>query len=79
MGIGNKANADANVVPVASAPASPNAIVDLIPRPTYYVAVGPYTPATIFNVSEIGATKEISFTGGVTEATVTYHPNGTWS
>jgi hypothetical protein len=77
--MGNKADSSSDILPIASVVASPNGTFDFTPHIIYYVATGSFTPGTIFDVTVVGATKEIDFTGGSTEGVATYNPNGTWS
>ena len=77
--MGNKSDATSEILPVASIAAHPNSTFEFTPHIIYYVATGNFAAGTIFDVTTVGATKEIPFDDGTFVGTATYNPNGTWS
>ena len=60
--------------------APPNMNIDCQPILKYYVAVGGYTAGTVMNFSQSSVGSAVcDFTGGYTQAQVTYNADGTWS
>lgn len=77
--MGNKASNSSKVLTIASIQASPNATFNFLPHIVYYVATGKFKAGTIFDVTMVGATKQIVFGEGSVTANATYNPDGTWS
>lgn len=78
VGLARKTN-KGTIVPVAVKTAVPNSTMNIIPNVTFYVTTAEYEEGKLFDIMVTGTDQEIDFTGGKTEATVTYSSKGTYT